>query len=63
MKLVGLGGVDRGRVGPTDPEVITEAEEREQERREHERAEAEVRAAKQETDLAARKFYGDIGRF
>jgi len=56
VKLAGLQDVDFGRTGPTNAEVIAEAEERERRRRENEQNEEEVRAAERARDLELRRL-------
>jgi hypothetical protein len=59
LQLVRLAGVSEtmGRVGPTDPEVIAEAEALERERRESKRAEEAVHAAERARDLELRRLF------
>jgi hypothetical protein len=55
LKLGGVGSVDLGFVGPTDPEVIAESKARQRAQREYERADAEVRNVEQERFLQLRR--------
>jgi hypothetical protein len=60
IRLVGVGDIHLGRIGPTDASVIAETREGERSRRDQERAEAEVRAAERRAEFDLRRSLAEI---
>jgi hypothetical protein len=60
LKLAGVGAIDLGRTGSTDPDVIADPDARERARRDHERTAAEVRTAEQRRDLEMRRVFAGL---